>query len=245
MTSLPISRDAVVVLSTVCRGLGSYAPLAAGYLWLAAAWLILADTLPGRDEHHGDAIDRLYRLQPVISDVGTAIVASVTAYVIGSIVVDLQTGVGRTLRLGSKFSRVPLRDRSGAVFTALDTSSAGRDALEAVLQASGRARRWEQERGDQDLAGDARWVKAANWIAANRAIVKTRLLDISAALHSEVDRPDAEATFRMVLWPPLALISAYLALTSSVLWVWALLLPLALAVQWLICSVDDGLTTLS
>jgi hypothetical protein len=222
----------LAVLSNLLPGIRELrAPLAAGYLWLLAAWLFLADVLPSRTEVDSDGVERIYRLQPLVSDIGVAIVASVAAYVLGSIVIDLQTGIGRALT-----NRVPLRDRRNTVSAALDTSTAGREVLEAVLEASQRAREWarraEESSEDAALIREARWIKAAGWIAESHAVLKTRLLDISSALHSEVDRPDAEATFRMALWPPLAVISLYLMSTTSVLWVWALALPLALAAQW-------------
>jgi hypothetical protein len=44
-------------------------------------------------------------------------------------------------------------------------------------------------------------------IHPNRDLLKTRVLDVSDALHAEIDRPDAETTFRMATWPPLAALS--------------------------------------
>jgi pimeloyl-ACP methyl ester carboxylesterase len=86
---------------------------------------------------------------------------------------------------------------------------------------------------------------ALEWIDKNRRVVKTRLLDLSQALHSEVDRPDAEATFRMGLWPPFAAIALYLAVAESPLWALGLALPIVLAVQWLALrrTANDALVT--
>jgi hypothetical protein len=86
---------------------------------------------------------------------------------------------------------------------------------------------------------------AVRWIDANRDVVKTRLLDLSQSLHSEVDRPDAEATFRMGLWPPLAAMALYLAFAESPWWVLALALPSVLALQWMALrrTANDALVT--
>jgi hypothetical protein len=75
-----------------------------------------------------------------------------------------------------------------------------------------------------------RWI---DWIDRNRELLKTRLLDLSSALHTEVDRPDAEATFRMALWPPLVVALAYLAATNSPWWLAGLAFPAAVAAQWI------------
>jgi hypothetical protein len=59
------------------------------------------------------------------------------------------------------------------------------------------------------------------------------LLDLSPTLHSEVDRPDSEASFRMALWPPLCALIVYFTSTDSKLWLIGLLLPAVLAAQWI------------
>jgi hypothetical protein len=73
----------------------------------------------------------------------------------------------------------------------------------------------------------------AEYIASNRDLLKTRLLDASQPLHSDLDRPDAEATFRMALWPPLAVLVLYLTVNVSWVWAFALAVPLLLAWQWI------------
>jgi hypothetical protein len=86
---------------------------------------------------------------------------------------------------------------------------------------------------------------ARAWIDENRDVVKVRLLDLSPALHSEVDRPDAEATFRMALWPPLVTMLLYLSFAHSWLWMLGLVLPIALVLQWLVLrrTANDALVT--
>jgi hypothetical protein len=71
------------------------APLAAGYLWLLLFWLVLGDELPTSSESKADALDRAYRLEPVLSQLGLAIVVSVAACVIGSIVTDMQSRIAQ------------------------------------------------------------------------------------------------------------------------------------------------------
>jgi hypothetical protein len=192
---------------------------------------MFADRLPSHNELNGTTIDRLYRLQPLISDIGTAVVVSVAAYLTGSIIIDFQTALPRL------FARSRGR---------LHFSAAGRKVLSELV------RPLEQDIGDPFVTGvtptDAAAAESTEkrrelerltrrhaqyWIFENRDLLKTRLLDLSPALHSEVDRPDAEATLRMALWPPLSVIAIYLALTTSALWLSALIFPVALAIQWI------------
>jgi hypothetical protein len=79
------------------------------------------------------------------------------------------------------------------------------------------------------------WVDRAtqDYLDSNRELLKTRLIDASESLHSELDRPDAEATFRMALWPPLTTLIVYLALEVSPWWWFALVVPALLVWQWI------------
>src|SRR4051794_39467976 len=42
------------------------APLAGGYLWLVFAWVVWGDKLPSKGAEKADALDRLYRLAPIV-----------------------------------------------------------------------------------------------------------------------------------------------------------------------------------
>jgi hypothetical protein len=70
------------------------APLAAGYLWLLLVWLTVAGSLPNKREAHG-SFERLYDLEPLVSTVGIAVVASVGAYLVGSLAIDAQVFLGQ------------------------------------------------------------------------------------------------------------------------------------------------------
>lgn len=78
-----------------------------------------------------------------------------------------------------------------------------------------------------------------------KKLLKLRILDENPALHSEVDRPDAEARFRTALWVPLIGIVLYLVLTVSPWWGFALVVPLALLAQSLrlVRNANDALLT--
>jgi hypothetical protein len=79
------------------------APLAAGYLWLLWFWLAFGDAFRIDDQVSGP-LKRLTDLDPLVSDLGRAVVASVAAYVVGSIVLDAQAVLAR--KLGPLFERV-------------------------------------------------------------------------------------------------------------------------------------------
>ena len=413
------------MLANVLPGLRELrAPLAAGYLWLLLGWMALGHKLPTSTEKKPDGLERLYQLEPVISSIGLAVVASVVAYVVGSIVIDVQTAVGRRFAdLGRRIGRVLSRaftkaearetveqlralEAKGSKLTADQQTALERaeDVLGAsmlknverwlvltpasmlkhtaavlvlvfvvsvavlllvlvlgggvwwiagsvaailacltigTIRLKGRAprrmdtpadplpaeplsltdagrnmlRRWESARAGEfrqqfadrreaiprdiedarervqsmrdamikNLApsglpphvyedkgvDEARSGAAASrvmraerenakrealldilrgaltfdvprvdqatqeYLVSNRDLLKTRLIDLSEPLHSELDRPDAEATFRMALWLPLAALVIYLALEVSWWWWFAIVVPALLAWQWL------------
>jgi hypothetical protein len=298
----------VRVLSNVMPGLREVrAPLAAGYLWLACFWLVFGDEVPTRSAVEGP-LERLYELEPAVSDVGLAVVVSVAAYIIGSIVVDAQVLFGRTLhnlfvlrkpghllktdQVAAKTEKSITSRPTEKRLRELPLTGAGRQDLATLVEqvrreavkppaqqsageaadqqpaqhsvgeaADQRAQQSAAEAADQQPARqsaepaqplwaakdrlDYRNAHARDWISRNRAVLKTRLLDASQALHSEVDRPDAEATFRMALWPPLASIVAYLTAMVASLWAVALVVPGMLALQWISLrrQANDALVT--
>jgi hypothetical protein len=220
------------------------APLAAGYLWLLFAWLMWGDELPDEDQISG-VVARIYELGPVVSDVGRAVVASVAAFLLGSILIDVQVALGKAL--GALYFRVRF-DRVHEVVNGVSSvlarvrgrpkplprpplsvkpanfpvTQAGEDTMEALIGS-----------GLDNVARQQAMIEGRVWLYSNRGVLKTRLLDVSAPLHSEVDRPDAEATLRMTLWPPLVALVVCLAWRASWIWVAALAVPSLIAWQWL------------
>jgi hypothetical protein len=273
------------------------APLAAGYVWLLAAWLALGDELPTAGDDKAPSLDRLYRLEPVVSDLGLAVVASVAAYLVGSIAIDVQARVARLLRDRAQEPRQKRQDADGRsqgivpLFAAVgasavigwiiavnhDSSLPGAAALAYVLAAlfwlntiAGRYHemgdhRAPLERRQMNISDEGRrelleWLKehvlgeradsklttdSLDYIDRNRNLLKTRILNESAALHSEIDRPDAEATFRMAMWPALTVLVTYLVVAVSPLWTLAFVLPIVLAWQWISLrrQANDALVT--
>jgi hypothetical protein len=255
------------MLGNVLPGLRELrAPLAAGYLWLVTLWLVWGDKVPTGNERKAPPLDRLYRLEPIVSSVGLAIVASVAAYVVGSIAIDIQTWLGRQLlkrfpgrgesfrlteageRVLRRASRLEIGDLEvrrasvGADAVAadlvarVDVSANEADATRDQVKAIGSTMA-AQDDARPDRASRAEMAElappVANLDASVRNLLKTRLLAVSQPLHAEVDRPDAEATFRMALWPPLTLLVMYLAIQVSWWWAFALLVPALLVWQWL------------
>ncbi|HEX2240303.1 MAG TPA: hypothetical protein VHJ82_04085 [Actinomycetota bacterium] len=60
------------------------APLAAGYLWLFAAWLTFHDAVPSRTEA-GGVVEAVYDLTNFASGIGLAVALSFVAYIVGSL----------------------------------------------------------------------------------------------------------------------------------------------------------------
>jgi hypothetical protein len=260
------------MLGSILPGLRELrAPLAAGYLWLVFAWLAWGDMLPTAGEiEDGSPLDRLQRLEPVISDLGLAVVASVTAYILGSIVIDVQVRVGTFVRIvrgrGAGFLLTDAGRRTlhqwemdrqdelaeEIVDAAARRVVAQREGVEATHDADRdedaehrgavqTVRRQLDERIFEARVTPESWfplledVERATreYIVDRRDLLKSRLLDVSQPRHSEVDRPDAEGTFRMALWPPLSALVIYLAVAVSWPWMFAMVLPALLAWQWI------------
>lgn len=58
-------------------------PLIAGYMWLLAGWLLFANSLPDRHEH--PAYEHLFEVGDVLGPAGIAVITSVAAYLVGSL----------------------------------------------------------------------------------------------------------------------------------------------------------------
>lgn len=72
------------------------APLFSGYLWLFAAWLLLGEGLPKADE---EVYVRVFEMAEAVGPVGLAIVASVAAYLLGSLVQAVIASLGYLLAM--------------------------------------------------------------------------------------------------------------------------------------------------
>ena len=219
--------EARPVLASVMPGVRELrAPLAAGYLWLLWAWLVWGTNLPDQDDVSGP-LGRIYDLQPIVSAFGVAVVASVAAFIVGSIAIEIgDAALDWLVPLVNwvqslehvRLDRL-LRDPAG------NRRLPGGSALEATVR---------EVAQEADETSPARWEIPAvveRTLSSERDVLKTRLLQASADLHSEVDRPDNEALFRSALWPPLAAISIYMGVVVSPVWFIALLLPALLIWQ--------------
>jgi hypothetical protein len=82
-----------------------------------------------------------------------------------------------------------------------------------------------------DASRESKTLGMARDEARAREIAMVRLLDVSPALHSEVDRPAAEATFRAAIAPPLAALSIYAAVVITPICVVGVVLAGLLAAQ--------------
>ena len=60
------------------------APLAAGYLWLVVAWVVLEPVVPQRAEASG-VVASLYRAGDILSVLGVGVALSFAAYLLGSL----------------------------------------------------------------------------------------------------------------------------------------------------------------
>jgi hypothetical protein len=95
------------VLAGLLPGLRAVrAPLAAGYLWLVAAWVALEPAIPQRAEATGVAAS-LYRAGDLVSVLGLGVVLSFAAYLLGSLSASAGTPALRALYPSAQGDRDP------------------------------------------------------------------------------------------------------------------------------------------
>jgi uncharacterized protein YjbI with pentapeptide repeats len=217
------------------------APLAAGYIWLSALWLVFRSSLPPRAEPTG-IIGAIYSLATAADAITVGIVASFTAYLVGS----LSQGVfDDLLRAAAPFvrTRLFLRDdpASGRVASQMfgsvvlmrgELSRAGVSVLSTFIheQLNTRLEKLEHRYGnpghaDLPLALLGRYLST---LFHEFRIVQTRLVGQSEALFAQHDRLRAEAEFRRALIVPLAVLIGVVAHQTSWFWLSALLVMVLL-----------------
>jgi hypothetical protein len=104
------------------------APLAAGYLWIAVAWVILEPSIPERDDAKG-VMASLYRALDLPSVIGIGLIASFAAYLIGKLATN---ALGPALRTAFP----PPPDDQGKDSRRTPLSQPARAALEQVVRRS-------------------------------------------------------------------------------------------------------------
>jgi hypothetical protein len=202
------------------------APLAAGYLWLLAAWLAFADVLPSRDAASG-ALARVYELDRGVRAVGLALAVSFVAYLVGALsealagVADRWLDRPYTSARARRSIELVVDERLREFVARLDY-----DRLQDLLQ--------EQLRGEFVLQPGDRNSEFGQLIYALEErmvqeldLAATRLIGEQAELYSTIDRLRAEAELRFAIAPPLLALSLFLGITEHIAW---LGLSLAVAV---------------
>jgi hypothetical protein len=156
------------VLATLLPGVRELrAPLAAGYLWLLLAWIIMGDRFPTRAEAEraGGPLGRLYAVEPLVATAGLLVIASVAAYLIGSLT---------TQALVPRLQRIRWSEESATGYPYFA------DAVAYQLEEFMRRNGWQHNLG-----------RVLKHIRSDRELIKLEVLVQNASLHSEIDRPDS------------------------------------------------------
>jgi hypothetical protein len=103
------------------------APLVAGYLWLVACWIVLEPHIPN-SRPESAVLVTFYRLADRVSPVGLGVIASVTAYLLGSLSIAFS---GNLLRFLFRTSVQPTAARWWSSLTPHSTSAIGQLARHA------------------------------------------------------------------------------------------------------------------
>jgi glycosyltransferase involved in cell wall biosynthesis/uncharacterized protein YjbI with pentapeptide repeats len=212
------------------------APLAAGYLWLLSAFLLIAPHIPEESDASGIAKD-LYSLRDAATAIGLGVAVSFVAFLIGT----LSTGVlNPLLRSAPARIRRPRRraaarpdrfsDRSwlalrGLVVDSLREVDAAIAETPVTVAGLVRDEVPTARQGSRGLVG-----RILDAVANELDLVKTRLLGKEADLFSAADRHQAEADFRLAVIPPLLVLSVVIAVLAGVSWISLVAVALAIPV---------------
>jgi hypothetical protein len=216
------------------------APLAAGYLWLAALWVLFAHDVPARPDAEGPWADA-YRFVDAASVFGLAAAISFAAYLIGTLSVATSDWLGkrvngvlpgqRDTQPAGEASRWVARlladayDKDNRRIRAADPSLQGHDSVDAGRLAVEAVAEGLRRRVTWDIPADT----VLNWTHVNDARsdlesrvtadvlsefprVTLRLLGRDPEMYGVIDRTRSEAQFRY------AVSFALLPLAGAVAW---------------------------
>ena len=223
------------------------APLISGYLWLFGVWLAIAPGLPSKAEATGVIADIL-ELQSHLPLLGTLVLVSVLAYLVGSLAEALvarswnqqATSPPIVVPALSLKGRQSLREISDREALALSHTFEAHGGLAAALVAP--PQRTDIPEISQILKRAGNYLKNVTggqaWTAPNEQsaiayislalmdtlesdleLVRLRMLATQPELHSQADRFGTEAELRFAAVPPLVLIATVLVFRWSAAWV--------------------------
>jgi hypothetical protein len=238
------------MLASVLPGLRELrAPLAAGYLWLLAGWLLLDDRVPS-DENATGIWRSLRDLSDVVSAIGLGVAVSFAAYVVGSVSVAMMSPVlswvYRYVRLRKFRFQHPHQGREP--FKVAHQGEPGRRMLFRVWAEypvvgygtlSGAASAIVREHVLSRVRRGAGFVPndlfSTSWsyaeLVTELRLIEQRLIGNETELYAEADRLRSEAEFRAAVTPPLALLALLFAGRSSLLWLLGMPIIAALYAQ--------------
>jgi len=209
------------VLTTLLPGLREIrAPLISGYLWLVFFFLACHGFLPTR--HSADpSLKPVFDLGQDLSALGIATVSGVAAYLIGSAAQELLK-ILATIPPGTPFyaeAGTHLSDNGQA-----DVGSAVQLRVEAIQRKLYQVALSPGEKG-VDLEPSAVAVEE------DLPLIRTLLLGDYPDLVGELDRLQAEADLRITVAVPIAALAILFSLEVSIVWLFALIIPVGLIAQ--------------
>ena len=233
------------------------APLAAGYLWLVAAWLSFAAEIPSPKKVSAGVFKDVYEIGGAIGPSAAMAAASFAAYIVGVLSVQATAMALPVLRREREIAGG--RHWGLVMPSAVMPSAAGFDALREAVKDQ-LARRYDTDPPDPELkklleetresCGVLRELtdpdvrrkllgvridvdKYAEKLKQDLPLIPYRMLaeEKDHKIYSEFDRLRAEAEFRAAVALPLAVIVAVVAWRTSPWWALALVVPALLALE--------------
>jgi hypothetical protein len=230
------------LLSTLLPGLRDLrAPLAAGYLWLAALWLVCGSRITdlGEGAEASFASRNAHLAWDYMGRPGQAVALTFAAYIVGSAATDFTKGtVGSLLREMWAHALLP-----GATQPSDVVSKGVKENLALWL------RQWETDHPEAwdflleeriptyldiepEAIRKAESERAADQLLGQIETLRTQLLRSAPVLAEELDRRRAEGEFRIAVGFPLVALVGIAAVASGIAWLTLLVVvPLVAATR--------------
>lgn len=213
------------------------APLAAGYLWMLLLWIYLQPDLSIRPVN--DIAGSIYDLGKSAGPIWIGLAVSVAAYLIGSVSQIMSPALGSSIKkTWDRFEKLTNRIRSKKCFgwvplmpVSKPTSPLYRYWEDAVAGVR------HHNRDNPDIADNAASYvefladEASPKIERDVSLPATLLLAKETLLFTEVDRLNAERSFRLAIVPPLTGLTVFASINVSAWWLLILIPVVVLLLQ--------------
>jgi hypothetical protein len=170
------------------------APLAAGYLWLAAAWIAFSHELPAHPHKATGLVAVGYHLRDAASPFGIAAAISFAAYIVGTLSVAISDAISEPLR--TSLTRRSEADLMRWIKPLVDLAAVRIPVSDARRDL---AKQIDAETDNHDAVIEAVNRQIRRSVMNERDRITVRLLVSQPELYQAIDRAQAESGFRFAV----------------------------------------------